>query len=146
MISRRAFLAVTASGVAGAALDARRAAAQEPKRGGMLRILQIEPAIGFNPALEGTNWPETMRMVYNGLTDFNEKGDLVPGIARGWTASEDADAVTFRLTPGVQFHDLLVVSLGGSGGDKSIINGVGGPVTSANNPGIGTPVNLISYP
>jgi hypothetical protein len=49
-------------------------------------------------------------------------------------------------TPGVQFHDLLAVYLGGSGGDQSIINGVGGPVTSTNNPGIGTPVNLISYP
>ena len=49
-------------------------------------------------------------------------------------------------TPGAQFHSLLVVYLGGSGGDKSIINGVGGPVTSTNNPGIGTPVNLISYP
>jgi hypothetical protein len=49
-------------------------------------------------------------------------------------------------TPGVQFHDLLAVYLGGSGGDQSIINGVGGPVTSTNNPGIGTPVDLISYP
>jgi hypothetical protein len=48
--------------------------------------------------------------------------------------------------PGVQFHSLLVVYLGGTGGDKSIINGVGGPVTSTNNPGIGTPVNLTSYP
>ncbi len=49
-------------------------------------------------------------------------------------------------TPGVQFHGLLVVYLGGTGGDKSIINGVGGPVTSTSNPGIGTPVNLTSYP
>ena len=49
-------------------------------------------------------------------------------------------------TPGVQFHSLLVVYLGGSGGDKSIINGVGGPVTSTSNPGTGTPVNLTSYP
>jgi hypothetical protein len=49
-------------------------------------------------------------------------------------------------TPGVQFHDLLIVYLGGTGGDKSIINGVGGPVTSTNNPGIGTPVDLVSYP
>ena len=49
-------------------------------------------------------------------------------------------------TPGVQFHDLLVVYLGGTGGDKSIINGVGGPVTSTSNPGIGTPVDLVSYP
>jgi hypothetical protein len=49
-------------------------------------------------------------------------------------------------TPGVQFHGLLIVYLGGSGGDKSIINGVGGPVTSTHNPGIGTPVLLTSYP
>jgi hypothetical protein len=49
-------------------------------------------------------------------------------------------------TPGVQFHSLLVVWLGGSGGDKSIINGVGGPVTSTNNPGDGVPVDLVSYP
>jgi hypothetical protein len=49
-------------------------------------------------------------------------------------------------TPGVQFHSLLVVYLGGTGGDKSIINGVGGPVTSTSNPGIGTPVDLVSYP
>jgi hypothetical protein len=49
-------------------------------------------------------------------------------------------------TPGVQFHSLLVVYLGGNGGDKSIINGVGGPVTSTSNPGIGTPVDLTSYP
>jgi hypothetical protein len=49
-------------------------------------------------------------------------------------------------TPGVQFHDLLVVYLGNQGGDKSIINGVGGPVTGTNNPGIGTPVDLVSYP
>jgi hypothetical protein len=49
-------------------------------------------------------------------------------------------------TSGVQFHSLLVVYLGGTGGDKSIINGVGGPVTSTSNPGIGTPVDLTSYP
>jgi hypothetical protein len=49
-------------------------------------------------------------------------------------------------TPNVQFHDLLAVYLGGSGGDQSIINGVGGPVTSTNNPGVGTPVDLVTYP
>ena len=109
MVSRRAFIATTAAGIAGAALQGPRASrlvhAQEAKRGGTLRLLQIEPAVGFNPALEGTNWPETMRMVYNGLTDFNETGDLVPGLARSWTASEEADTFTFKLAPGVQFHD-----------------------------------------
>ena len=63
------------------------------------------------------------------------------------TATVYADAA-FQApdTPGVQFHDLLVVYLGNQGGDKSIINGVGGPVTGTNNPGIGTPVDLVSYP
>jgi len=58
----------------------------------------------------------------------------------------DDEAFKSPDTPGVQFHDLLAVYLGGSGGDKSIINGVGGPVTSTDNPGIGTPVDLIRYP
>jgi len=58
----------------------------------------------------------------------------------------DAEAFQAPKTPGVQFHDLLGVYLGGSGGDQSIINGVGGPVTSADNPGIGNPVDLVSYP
>jgi hypothetical protein len=58
----------------------------------------------------------------------------------------DKEAFQSPDTPGVQWHDLLVVYLGGSGGDQSIINGVGGPVTSSDNPGVGTPVNLVSYP
>jgi hypothetical protein len=58
----------------------------------------------------------------------------------------DAEAFQAPKTPGVQFHDLLGVYLGGSGGDQSIINGVGGPVTSTDNPGTGTPVDLVSYP
>ncbi|MGH3227846.1 MAG: adenylyl cyclase [Streptosporangiaceae bacterium] len=58
----------------------------------------------------------------------------------------DAEAFEAPKSPAVQFHGLLAVYLGGTGGDQSIINGVGGPVTSTNNPGIGTPVDLISYP
>jgi hypothetical protein len=57
-----------------------------------------------------------------------------------------AEAFQSPKTSGVQFHDLLVVWLGGTGGDQSIINGVGGPVTGTNNPGDGTPVDLVSYP
>jgi hypothetical protein len=48
-------------------------------------------------------------------------------------------------TSGVQFHNILGVWIAGSGGDKSIINGVGGPVTSTN-PGKVVPVDLTSYP
>jgi hypothetical protein len=46
---------------------------------------------------------------------------------------------------GVQFHNIFGVWIAGSGGDNSIINGVGGPVTSTN-PGKVEPVDLTSYP
>lgn len=48
-------------------------------------------------------------------------------------------------TPGVQFHDIFAVWISGSGGEESIINGTGGPVTSAD-PGTVKPVDVVSYP
>jgi hypothetical protein len=57
----------------------------------------------------------------------------------------DAEAFQAPDTPGVQFHNIFGVWIAGSGGDNSIINGVGGPVTSAN-PGSVEPVDLTSYP
>ena len=71
----------------------------------VLRILQSEPAIGFNPVLESTNWPETQRLVYNGLTDVGPGGQLIPGLARSWTVNDKADTFTFNLIPGVKFTD-----------------------------------------
>jgi hypothetical protein len=57
----------------------------------------------------------------------------------------NAEAFQAPKTPGVQFHDILGVWIAGSGGDNSIINGVGGPVTSTN-PGKVEPVDLTTYP
>ena len=57
----------------------------------------------------------------------------------------DTEAFQAPHTPGVQFHDVFGVWIAGSGGLDSIINGVGGPVTSAN-PGIVEPVDVVSYP
>jgi hypothetical protein len=44
-------------------------------------------------------------------------------------------------TPGVQFHDLLTVSLGGVGVIEHVINSTGGATPSNT-----TPVNVTSYP
>jgi peptide/nickel transport system substrate-binding protein len=107
-ITRRGFLrtAGTAAGLTAlAAPGTRRARAAEPKRGGVLKVLQIEPAIGFNPVLAGPTWPATMRMVYNGLTDAGPNGEIVPGVAKSWTVSDEGDVFTFQLSPGIQFHD-----------------------------------------
>ncbi|MGA3355035.1 MAG: adenylyl cyclase [Isosphaeraceae bacterium] len=57
----------------------------------------------------------------------------------------DTQAFEVPDTPDVQFHDVIAVWIGGSGGDDSIINGVGGPVTSTT-PGTSTPVDVASYP
>ena len=57
----------------------------------------------------------------------------------------DAEAFQAPHTSGVQFHNIFGVWIAGSGGDNSIINGVGGPVTSTN-PGKVEPVDLTSYP
>jgi hypothetical protein len=57
----------------------------------------------------------------------------------------DTQAFEAPDTPDVQFHDVIAVWIGGSGGDDSIINGVGGPVTSTT-PGRSTPVDVVSYP
>jgi hypothetical protein len=48
-------------------------------------------------------------------------------------------------TPGVQFHNVFGVWIAGSGGLDSVVNGVGGPVTSTN-PGTVVPVDVTSYP
>jgi hypothetical protein len=57
----------------------------------------------------------------------------------------NAEAFESPDTPGVQFHDIFGVWIAGSGGDNSIINGTGGPVTSTN-PGTVEPVDVTSYP
>jgi hypothetical protein len=57
----------------------------------------------------------------------------------------DAEAFKAPDTPGVQFHNIFAVWIAGSGGDNSIINGVGGPVTSTN-PATVEPVDVTSYP
>jgi len=56
----------------------------------------------------------------------------------------DAEAFKAPDTPGVQFHNIFGVWIAGSGGDNSVINGVGGPVTSTN-PGTVEPVDVTSY-
>jgi hypothetical protein len=57
----------------------------------------------------------------------------------------DSEAFEAPETPGVEFNDIFGVWIAGSGGDDSIINGTGGPVTSTN-PGTVEPVDVTSYP
>jgi hypothetical protein len=80
------------------------------------------------------------------VTSFNGygMGSYVVFIQTTSTIHE-AEAFQSPTSTGVQFHDVFTVWIAGSGGDLSIINGVGGPDTSTN-PGSAAPADLVSYP
>jgi hypothetical protein len=64
--------------------------------------------------------------------------------ASGSNSLYDQEAFQTPHHPGIQFHNICTVWIGGNGGYNSIINGVGGPDTSTN-PGVVEPVDLASY-
>ena len=60
----------------------------------------------LDPALS-TDVPtgESVTLVFDNLTQFDADGRLVPGLATRWWPSPDGTVWTFRLRPGVTFHD-----------------------------------------
>jgi peptide/nickel transport system substrate-binding protein len=82
-------------------------AGEEPVYGGSLRVaLEGEP-----PGLDPTTNPAAIidRVVYSnvfeGLVKFNQKGEVVPALAKSWEVSEDGKIYTFNLHTGVKFHN-----------------------------------------
>src|SRR6476659_9724052 len=100
-MSKRVLLGVLlACGLAAPAL------AQEPKAGGAINaVIQPEPP-GLMLALV-QNGPTQMVSgnIFEGLLRYSPKLEPLPGLAESWTVSEDAKAYTFKLKPGVTWHD-----------------------------------------
>lgn len=44
-------------------------------------------------------------LMYNGLLDYNQNGELIPGLAESWDISDDLLTYTFHLRKGVKFHN-----------------------------------------
>lgn len=55
----------------------------------------------------GSSWPEPMilRLVFQGLVEVADRGEIEPGLATQWTVSRDGLTWTFRLRPDVRLHD-----------------------------------------
>ena len=44
-------------------------------------------------------------MVYEGLVNYGENGEIVPSLAESWDISPDGKTYTFHLRKGVKFSD-----------------------------------------
>jgi peptide/nickel transport system substrate-binding protein len=79
---------------------------RHPQRGGSLNFGSNGDASGLDAHTHNQNHisvPTTV--MYTGLTDIDQRGNIVPGIAESWEPSKDLSAWTFRLRKGVLFHN-----------------------------------------
>jgi peptide/nickel transport system substrate-binding protein len=61
----------------------------------------------LNPLLSDANPVdrEIGSLLFDGLTRYDERGNLVPSLAQSWTVAEDGLSVRFQLRPDVKWHD-----------------------------------------
>jgi peptide/nickel transport system substrate-binding protein len=60
----------------------------------------------WDPVVQGSGFSFNLTaLAYASLTEINEDGDAVPGLAESWDYNEAGDAVTFHLRGGLEFQD-----------------------------------------
>jgi 4-phytase/acid phosphatase/peptide/nickel transport system substrate-binding protein len=92
--------------LSGAVLGAPPALAQ--KRGGSLVVGLQSDLVGFDPLVVGTYNEATTDVasaLFDTLTVLDDAGKAQPKLALSWTPADDYRTWTFRLRPGVKFHD-----------------------------------------
>src|SRR5437773_7861846 len=90
----------------GVALSAMPANAQ--KAGGNITVGLELDIPGFDPLKVGvydTSAETAAAAIFDTLVALDDKGQPVPKLALSWTHSDDYKTWTFKLRPGVKFHD-----------------------------------------
>lgn len=116
-LSRRMFLAggvAVSGGVAGLDLlgpasgvkPAWAQAAGTPKRGGTLvAAAEIDP-VSLDPHTSSNfSSVQAYDHIYESLTGYDEKTNIVPALAQSWDISNGGKTYTFKLRPNVKFHN-----------------------------------------
>jgi peptide/nickel transport system substrate-binding protein len=108
--SRREFLVTTGGALAGMAAfglaGPAAASKRHPQRGGTLQYGPHVDVAGLDPHIQNQNHiHQATAAMYNGLTDIDQRGNIVPSIAESWEPNQDLTAWVFRLRKGVLFHN-----------------------------------------
>jgi len=108
--SRREFLTTTGGALVGmAALGLVGPAAgskRHPQRGGTLLYGSRTDISGLDAHRHNQNHQiHATAAIYDGLTDIDQRGHLVPSLAESWESNQELTAWTFRLRKGVLFHN-----------------------------------------
>ncbi len=101
-LSRRTFLTASSAALLGATMGGlvpqSEAAKRYPQRGGVLQFGTRLDAAGLDSHRNNqyhTSHP--IAALYTGLTDIDQKGNIVPGIAESWEPNKDLTSWVFRL-------------------------------------------------
>jgi peptide/nickel transport system substrate-binding protein len=82
--------------------------ASAQKQGGSITVGQELDIPGFDPLKVGvfdTSAETAAAAIFDTLTYLDDKGEAQPKLALSWSPSEDFKTWTFKLRPGVKFHD-----------------------------------------
>ena len=88
-------------------VPARWVSAETPQKGGNLVVCQPAEPPGLDPtantaaAIDRVVWAN----VYETLTKVNDQGQILPGLAKSWSVSQDGKIYTFSLQKGVKYHN-----------------------------------------
>ncbi|HXH14409.1 MAG TPA: ABC transporter substrate-binding protein [Alphaproteobacteria bacterium] len=109
-LSRRDFLITTGGALVGLSalglVDPAAAAKRHPQRGGTLLYSSRGDTGGLDAhRLNQNHTVHVTAAMYNGLTDVDYQGNIVPSIAESWEPNKELTAWTFRLRKGVLFHN-----------------------------------------
>lgn len=77
-----------------------------PVEGGTLVVAISSDPGHLNPAITTSGGTHTAsELLYNGLVELGDDGELVPGLAESWEITEDGAVYTFTLRDNVVWHD-----------------------------------------
>src|SRR4029453_13002636 len=109
-LSRRAFLTTASTALVSTALAGLvpwgEAAKRHPQRSGVLLFGTRLDVAGLD-SHRNTQYhvSHSAAALYAGLTDIDQQGNIVPGIAESWEPNQELTAWVFRLRKGVLFHN-----------------------------------------